>query len=327
MQQLSEEDKVRFVYKDSAAQDDWAYELWEKHEELHWLPKEVPMKDDVTDWANHLTTEDKNFITSVLGFFVQADIEVHDTYIHDYLPHYNTLGVKTMLTGFSAREPVHVMGYAYGIETLLQGSAQRAVFEKFLNNENLMKLHNALDKYRGEADAESRYKHMIATTLFGEGVMLFGQFAMLLNYARNGRLRGLGQIVSWSIRDEDTHVYGVTQLMKRDGRFAGLDKVHLFEEVSQEIKPLLVQFVKDCFEGYGSDTCITQRITLEETLQFLEYQIQRRARQAHITDAPITVQNPFEWFDVMVGGVEHGNFFEVRTTEYAKGNVVGEYDY
>ena len=326
---LTQQDQERFVYKSPYADDEWAYDLWEKHEDLHWLPKEVPMKDDVFDWNSRLTDADRDFLTSILGFFVQADIEVHDTYVHDYLPHYNSLGVKQMLTGFAAREPIHIMGYAYGVESLLHGEAQRDVFEKFMHNENLMRLHNALNKYSVGANPTDleRYKHMVATTLFGEGVMLFGQFAMLLNYARNGSMRGLGQIVSWSIRDEDAHVYGVTQLMKRDKRFQGIDREAVYNSIHAEVFPLIKTFVEDCFSVYTeSASSIKDRLDLEGVLKFLDYQAERRKRQAGISNAHTTT-NPYPWFDAMVAGVEHANFFEQRATEYSKGNLTGDFEY
>lgn len=317
------------AYQYKGADDAWAYILWEVHENLHWLPREVSMAYDVFDWNKRLSTGDREFLKSILKFFTQADIEVHDTYIHDYLPRYNTLGVKQMLTGFSARECVHVMGYAYGLEELVKGEEQQTLFRAWQDEPVLQQLHQAMDKYRGCTDDASMFKHMVVTTLLGEGVMLFAQFAMLLNYARSGYMRGLGQIVSWSIRDEDTHVYGVTQLMKRDDRFKMLDKKALYKEVYDEVMPLIINFAAYCYENsdyYSTCIPLENRLYFEDVIQFLEFQAQRRYRQAGIGTED-TIKNPFKWFDAMVAGTEVANFFEQRPTEYSKSNLVGTYAY
>ena len=324
---MNEREVNEFLYK--GADDLWAYDLWEKHENLHWLPREVPMKDDVYDWNSRLSEGDRMFLKGVMSFFTQADIEVHNTYIHEYLPYANTLGVSQMLTGFAARECIHVMGYAYGLEELVKGAEQDIVFRKWMVDDNLLKLHEALNKYKGSEDTEHRFKHMVATTLFGEGVMLFAQFAMLLNYARNGYMRGLGQIVSWSIRDEDYHVYGVTQLMKRDAMFRvhpQSTRLSWYNDVHDEVWPLILTFAKDCFDEYSKGTCLTEQLTFKDVQQFLEFQAQRRMRQAGISTEE-TTKNNLLWFDAMVAGVEHANFFEQRATEYSKGNLTGDYEY
>lgn len=314
----------RFQYK--AGNDIWAYDIWEKHENLHWLPREVSLGKDTQDW-NNLSKEDKDFLTKIMGFFTQADIEVHDTYLDCYLPHYKTLGVKQMLTGFSARECVHIMGYAYIVEELIKGKAQDEVFSAFIDVPALRRIHDAFEKYSDTSTVENRYKNMIATTLFGEGVMLFGQFAMLLNYAYQGKMTGVGQIVSWSIRDEDMHVYGVTQLMKRDAEFNAIPlqrRQEIYSYMYWEFMPLIQDFVSYCYEALPQEGSSVKPLEFTEILEFLDFQAGRRARQVGLKEL-YQGTNHFPWFDMMIAGVEHANFFEQRATEYSKGNLIGEF--
>ena len=96
----------------------WAYEAWLKHEQSHWLHTEVPMLEDVKDWKNKLTKEEKNFLTHIFRFFTQGDIDVAGGYVKNYLPYFPQPEVRMMLLGFAAREALHIAAYSHLIETL-----------------------------------------------------------------------------------------------------------------------------------------------------------------------------------------------------------------
>lgn len=310
--------KDLFIYNHSEHQ--WAWEMFDLHESLHWLPEEVPMQDDIRDWKKNPS----EFLRHIMLFFVQADIEVGNTYIDTYIPQYPDLAIRTMLTSFAAREGIHIKGYAYLAETLQLGDG---IFSAFIDDPVLAGIHNLLGRLRDRAgdSPASSFANMVGTTLLGEGVMLFGQFAMLLNFQRFNRFSGMSTIVAWSIRDEDVHVHGIATVMKKDPLFNAIplaERQRIYKEVYDELMPLVQSFVKTCF-----DMEQPEGIEEQDVYQFLEYQAQRRARQANIQDDEITIKNPFLWFDQIVGGVEHSNFFERRATEYSKGGLDGEYEY
>jgi len=81
----------------------WAYESWLKHEQSHWLHTEVPMLEDVKDWKNKLTQNEKDFLTHIFRFFTQGDIDVAGGYVNNYLPYFPQPEVRMMLLGFAAR--------------------------------------------------------------------------------------------------------------------------------------------------------------------------------------------------------------------------------
>lgn len=300
----------------------WAHELWKKHEELHWLPEETPMLDDIRDWKEKATKAQRDFIKNISLFFTQADIEVENTYIDEYLKYYrDDLYIRQMLVGFANRETIHVTGYAYLVDSLALGDE---TFSAFMSDPVLMRLHEAMNRWKG-TDVKDRFRRMVATSLLGEGTMLFGLFAMLLNFQRFNLFNGMCTIVAWSIRDEDLHVQGIARLIKHDSEFNTLSaaqKRKLFHEVEALMMPLVVQFTQNCFNGEA-----IEGIELEDVVEFLMFQAQRRARQANIIEDDITAKNPFPWFDQIVGGIEDGNFFERRRTEYAKNNLIGEWTY
>jgi len=96
----------------------WAYDAWLKHEQSHWLHTEVPMHEDVKDWKNKLSAEEKHFLTNIFRFFTQGDIDVAGGYVNNYLPYFPQPEVRMMLLGFAAREALHIAAYSHLIETL-----------------------------------------------------------------------------------------------------------------------------------------------------------------------------------------------------------------
>ena len=54
----------------------WCYDAWLTQQRIHWLPEEVPMSEDVKDWASKITPAEKNLLTQIFRFFTQADVEV-----------------------------------------------------------------------------------------------------------------------------------------------------------------------------------------------------------------------------------------------------------
>ena len=116
----------------------WAYDAWLKHEQSHWLFGEVPMNEDVKDWKNKLTKEQKHFLTNIFRFFTQGDIDVAGGYVNNYLPHFPQPEVRMMLMGFAAREALHVAAYSHLIETL---GMPEATYSEFLEYQAMKDKH------------------------------------------------------------------------------------------------------------------------------------------------------------------------------------------
>lgn len=314
--------KDQFVPEHSPHQ--WAIDITDKHIENRWIPEEVPMSDDIRNWKED-SGASRKFIQNIMLFFTQADVEVENTYIDEYIPMYKgDLAIKSMLTEFAAGENIHVKGYKFLVKTL---GIDDSVLSAWLDNPNLVEIHNVLNKYSCTAGVQSRFKRMVATSLLGEGTMLFGMFAQLLNYQRINKYNGMCTIVAWSIRDEDMHVGAIAHLIKIDKAFNEIPlavRQNWLVDVFNELMPLIIQFTVDCFNGYGE----LNGISLKDTINFLEYQAARRIRQANIDEHyGKDWVNPFPWFDQIVGGIEDANFFERRRTSYSKNNVVGTFVY
>ena len=172
------------------------------------MPEEVPLGEDCKDWAAKLNDKERNLLTQIFRFFTQSDVEVNDNYMERYARVFKPIEVKMMLSAFSNMETIHIAAYALLLETIGMPESE---FSAFLEYEALKAKHDYMQKFGVDTNAD------IARTLamfggFTEGLQLFASFAMLMNFPRFNKMKGMGQIVSWSVRDESLHCEGMVKL-------------------------------------------------------------------------------------------------------------------
>ncbi|HVK41257.1 MAG TPA: ribonucleotide-diphosphate reductase subunit beta, partial [Phenylobacterium sp.] len=90
----------------------WAYDFWKKQQQVHWMPEEVPLGEDLKDWAAKLNDKERNLLTQIFRFFTQSDVEVNDNYMERYSRVFKPTEVKMMLASFSNMETIHIAAYA-----------------------------------------------------------------------------------------------------------------------------------------------------------------------------------------------------------------------
>src|ERR1700754_1638601 len=186
----------------------WAYDFWKRQQQIHWVPEEVPLGEDCKDWATKLDDAERNLLTQIFRFFTQSDVEVHDNYMERYARVFKPTEIKMMLSAFSNIETIHIAAYALLLETIGMPETE---FSAFLEYEAMKAKHDYMQRFGVDTDAD------IARTLamfggFTEGLQLFASFAMLMNFPRFNKMKGMGQIVTWSIRDESLHCEGIIKL-------------------------------------------------------------------------------------------------------------------
>src|SRR5207237_10450211 len=144
----------------------------------------------------------------IFRFFTQADVEVQDCDHDKYGRVFKPTEIKMMLTAFSNMETVHIAAYSHLLDTIGMPESEYSAFLQF---KEMKDKHDYMQQFGVDNDED------IAKTLamfggFTEGLQLFASFAMLLNFPRNNKMKGMGQIVSWSVRDESLHCEGITRL-------------------------------------------------------------------------------------------------------------------
>jgi ribonucleoside-diphosphate reductase beta chain len=295
----------------------WAYEAWLKHEQAHWLHTEVPMLEDVKDWKKKLTAEEKAFLTNIFRFFTQGDIDVAGGYVKNYLPYFKQPEVRMMLLGFAAREALHIAAYSHLIETL---GLPETTYNQFLEYQEMRDKHDyVLEISSKNGDVASTATHIAVFSAFTEGMQLFSSFVMLLNFPRHGLMKGMGQIVTWSIVDETMHAENMIQLFKT---YIKENPEIWNDELKSRIYTIAERMVE--LEDKFIDLCGEAReLTKEQLKQYIRYIADRRLISMGLKGIFKVKKNPLPWVEEMINAPVHGNFFENRVTDYAKGALTG----
>lgn len=301
----------------------WAYDIWLEHERMHWLSREVPLHEDVRDWNNKLTKSDIDFLTNVFLLFTQGDIDVANGYVKDYLPHFVHPEIRMMLLGFAAREATHIDAYSYLIETL---GKPDSFYSEFLKIPVMREKHDFFERViNGSKKKENLPIQIAGISAFTEGMFLFSSFVMLLNYPRHGYMKGMGQIVTWSILDEQKHVEGLTQVFRT---MIAENKNWWTDEMKSEIyatAELMTELENDFIDYvFGTNTNFRD-LAANDLKQYIKYIVDRRLIALGMKGIHKVKTNPLPWVDEMIASQNHENFFESRATSYAKGALSGSW--
>ena len=299
----------------------WAYDAWLTQQRVHWLPEEVPLADDVKDWHKNLTKSERNLLTHIFRFFTQADVEVNNCYMKRYSQVFKPTEVLMMLSAFSNIETVHIAAYSHLLDTVGMPEVEYTSFLKYKE----MK-----DKYDFMHGFSVENKHEIAKTLaafgaFTEGLQLFASFAILLNFPRFNKMKGMGQIITWSVRDESLHCESIIKLFRT---FVQENQEIWTEDLRRDIYLTCATIVdhEDAFIDLAFEFGAIEGLTGEEVKRYIRYIADRRLAQLGLNPLFHVEKNPLPWLDEMLNAVEHANFFENRSTEYSKASTTGSWE-
>jgi ribonucleoside-diphosphate reductase beta chain len=300
----------------------WAYNAWLKHEQSHWLHTEVPMLEDVKDWKKKLTKEEKLFLTQIFRFFTQGDIDVAGGYVKNYLPYFPQPEVRMMLMGFAAREALHVAAYSHLIETL---GLPESTYNEFLDYIEMKEKHDYVTEISSKnGDAASTATHIAVFSAFTEGMQLFSSFIMLLNFPRHGKMKGMGQIITWSIVDETQHCESMIKLFRT---YIEENNEIWNDDLKSRIYTIAEKMVEleDKFIDLAFGISLMEGLTSEDVKKYIRYIADRRLISLGLKGIFKVKRNPLPWVEEMINAPTHTNFFENRATDYAKGALSGNW--
>jgi ribonucleoside-diphosphate reductase beta chain len=282
------------------------------------------MQGDVKDWNEHLTKEEKNLVGNILLGFAQTECAVSDywtTMVTNWFPKYE---IKQMAMMFGSQETIHATAYSYlnetlGLDDFSAFLHEPAIAEKF---ELLTATSNDWKHTDLEVNAEARKevgRSLAIFSAFSEGVSLYSSFAVLYSFQMRNLLKGIGQQMKWSIRDESLHSKMGCQLF-RDmcSEFTTLkdDSKQSIEEAARLIVELESKFIDKMFEMGElenlSSSDLKEFIKARTNIKLVELGYES------IFEYDKDAVERLDWFYQLSGGVTHTDFFAVRPTDYSK---------
>jgi ribonucleoside-diphosphate reductase beta chain len=298
---------------------DWAFQYYHKQQEMHWMPEEVPLHEDVKDWNQRLSAEEKSLLTQIFRFFTQSDVDVGAGYFDKYIPIFKKPELRMMLGSFANMESIHQHAYSLLLDTVGMPELE---YKAFFDYEQMVEKHDFIQTFDPK-NRKGLAKTLAVYSAFTEGMQLFSSFVILLNFSRFNKMKGMSQIVTWSIRDESLHVEGMTKIFRtfiQENYDIWTDDFRKeIYDIARKMVELEDKFIDLAFEQGG-----VKGLEPDEVKQYIRYICDRRLMQLGLK-ANYNVENPLDWLDGILNGVEHANFFEARATEYNKGSLQGSW--
>jgi ribonucleoside-diphosphate reductase beta chain len=315
--------KERIVYKPFEYPQ--AYDYWLKQQQAHWLHTEVPMAQDVSDWKSNMKPYEKNVVGQILKGFAQTETIVNDYWSTLVTKWFRKPEVIMMGTTLGSSETIHAEAYS-----LLNEQLGLDDFSEFMEDEATMAkieaLMNVRDNDDGTANWHERAKSLAIFSAFTEGVNLFSSFAVLLSFKMRNKLKGVGQIVEWSVRDESLHsnagCWLFRTLMEEHPEFKSDKLVNEIEEAAEMSMKLEFDFIDKVFE-MGD----LENLTKDELKNFIKHRINTKMSDLGLdpivpsADIDKGALKTMKWFDAVIAGKQHTDFFASRVTNYSKGHV------
>lgn len=306
--------KSRIVY--SPFEYPKAFEYWEKQQQSHWLHTEVTMASDINDWKLVLTDAERSVVGSILKGFTQSEIFIQEYWTNQVSKWFKKPEIQMMAATFGAFESIHSVAYAY-----LNQSLGLDDFEAFLHEPTAKaKIDRLIGQRGGKPDAIA--KSLAVFSAFNEGVNLFSSFAILMNFSRFNKMKGLGQIIAFSVKDESLHseagCWLFRTLIEENPEIWTDDlKEQIYESARVTVE------LEDAFIDNAFKEGPIEGLTAEDMKAFIRHRCNTKLQDLGLKKNWKNISKEalarMEWFDVLSAGTSHADFFASRVTDYARG--------
>jgi len=297
---------------------------WLPQAQAFWLHTEIPMQGDVKDWNENLTLSEKNLVGNILLGFAQTECAVSDYWTGMVTKWFPKHEIKQMAMMFGSQETIHATAYSYLNETL--GLED---FEAFLHEPSIADRFEFLMETTADWSPEDLLKNPIARmevakslaifSAFAEGVSLYSSFAVLYSFQLRNLLKGIGQQMKWSVRDESLHSKMGCRLFRH--------MCDEYPELKNEVQPMIEEAATLMVEMEHKyiDKIFEHGDLANLSSNDLKNFIYRRANEKleELGYLPIfhydgKSADNLDWFYHLTGGHTHTDFFAIRPTDYAK---------
>lgn len=295
-----------------------AYEFWELQQQSHWLHTEISMASDINDWKLNLSDAERNIIGHILKGFTQSEVFIQEYWGQMVGKWFKKPEIQMMAATFSSFESIHAVSYAY-----LNQSLGLEDFEAFMHEPTAKAKIDRLIETNGKS-AEEIARSLAIFSAFNEGVNLFSSFALLLNPSRFNKMKGLGQIISFSIKDESLHSEAGCWLFRT---LAAERPDIMTEELKESIYDAarLTIELEDAFIAKAFSVGQMEGLEERDLKNFIRFRANTKLNDLGLKKLWKNIDKQalerMAWFDIMSAGVNHADFFAQRVTDYSKGSV------
>lgn len=295
-----------------------AFEFWEKQQQSHWLVTEINMTGDINDWKTILTETEKNIVGHILKGFTQSEIFIQEYWSQFVSKVFKKPEIQMMAAAFSSMESIHAIAYSTLNTTLGLND-----FDAFLQEPTAKAKIDRLMASKGKTKEEIA-RSLAIFSAFNEGVNLFSSFAILLNFSRFNKLKGVGQIIAFSIKDESLHSNSGCWLFRTlIAEFPEIFTDELKKDIYDAAR--LTVELEDDFLTKAFSLGEIEGINLHDMKNFIRFRTNTKLGDLGLKKVWKNLDKEalerMEWFSIMSSGTNHTDFFASREVNYSKGVI------
>tara|TARA_Y100000389_G_scaffold201510_1_gene244399 strand:- start:2078 stop:3088 length:1011 start_codon:yes stop_codon:yes gene_type:complete len=307
-------------------------EGWLKQAQAFWLHTEISMQGDVKDWKENLSESEKNLVGNILLGFAQTECAVSDYWtnmVTDWFPKHE---IRQMAMMFGSQETIHAVAYSYLNETLGLEDFEAFLHEEATSEKFELLMNTKADYIHHDLEDDSEARKEVARSLaifsgFAEGVSLYSSFAVLYSFQLRNLLKGIGQQMKWSVRDESLH--------SRMG-------CRLFNHMCEEYPELREESKKDIYDAAKLIVELEEKfidkmfemgdlenLKSSDLKEFIKQRTNDKLKELGYEEIFVVNQeksSKLDWFYHLTGGVTHTDFFAIRPTDYSKAGEDDDWD-
>ena len=303
----------RIFYKPFEYQE--AFDFYKNQHRAHWLADEVPLASDLNDWKLKLNESEKNLIGNILKSFAQTEVHVNDYWSTKVSVWFPKPEIQAMARVFADFESIHAEAYARLNEELGLDD-----FAAFMEDEASKNKIERLIEVSGDT-LEEKAISLAIFSAFTEGVNLFSSFAILMSFQLRNLMKGTGQIVEWSVRDESLHskagCWLFRTLLQEQPELNTPELREQIAEACQLSVQLEFEFIDMAFE-MGD----VEGLNKDQLKAFIKARANEKMIElgynAIYNDIEPNLLKQMEWFGHLTSGKSHTDFFSNRVTNYSK---------
>ena len=303
---------------------DYYTEGWLKQAQAFWLHTEISMSGDLKDWNEKLNKKEKNLVGNILLGFAQTECAVSDYWTQKVVSWFPKHEIQQMAMMFGSQETIHAVAYSYLNETL--GLED---YKAFLHEPATAERFNNLVGYEGNSHTGIA-KSLAVFSAFAEGVSLYSAFAVLYSFQMRNLLKGIGQQMKWSVRDESLHSKMGCKLF-RDMCRENTQLLHLCKEDIIKAADTMID-LENAYINKMFEMGDIEGIKAVDLKHF----IKKRANEKLVELGYLDLKDHFpydkkaasnlDWFYHLTGGHTHTDFFAIRSTDYSKAGEGEDYE-
>lgn len=304
----------------------WAREYYEAGVNNNWVPSEIPMQEDVSQWnGDVLSDAERQLIEWNLGFFSTAESLTANNVVLALYEYVTAPECRQYLLRQAYEEAIHTDTFIYCCDSLgfdpeyIYGMYDRipSIAEKDAYVVDLTKAINRGDfSVESKEDVRALLRDLVGFYVIMEGIFFYAGFAMMLGLKRQNKMVGIGQQFEYIMRDESLHVgFGVDLIEEIRSEHPGV----WTEAFSEEVTDLIVEAV-ELEQIYAREACPDDVLGMsaDAFVEYVEFVADRRLGQLDLPQQYGT-ENPFGWMSEQVDLNKEKNFFETQVIEYQSG--------